>query len=454
MPTEVWFRNPDNYIRELVECGEYQIAWDRGYVFKKKIDPYKHAELYYGKSYPFRALVIGDQGTAELRPGRTMENPAAVYPTWCYGEDNSLLEEMISLPAGEDISICSDKSVPADQRPVYGQEHRVVITDIPVLTSGPGRSFIRYLKELQQDYPKAIIHLHGTYSFRIAFGTGFRAADVDPRTSAQKGKIYLPSGKEVLYERAQSNPKWITPMGFLPKDLEVPRNRCMYNIKSAVWAGENYDALFNFRIKNDGKPVDTTTPTEQYQPAQTAGPFTKAVGKPKEGDRFMCNTCSLQNECKYFRDGAVCSVPGAEPVELAKYFQSRDAGLIIDGLGTLLAANTRRLERGMREEDVFGDTNPEVTRQMGQVFDQGIKLAKLVDPSLRGGPSVQVNVDSRTQVAGASPQQLVASAFRALEAQGIPREDITPQMVQDLLSAGPKELGAAVQSTVISEKRD
>jgi hypothetical protein len=65
--TEVWFRNPDTYIRELVECGVFQIAWDRGYLVKRKVDPIKHAELYYGQAYPWRVLAIGPQGSAEYR---------------------------------------------------------------------------------------------------------------------------------------------------------------------------------------------------------------------------------------------------------------------------------------------------------------------------------------------------------------------------------------------------
>lgn len=454
MGTQVWFRNVDNYIRELVECGEYHIAWDRGLLVKKKIDPAKHAELYFGKSYPYRVLVVGDQGTAELRPGDTMESPSAVYPTFCYGEPPALLEEMLAQPAGQNPEWCADKSLPPDQRPVLGQEHRVVITELPNATTGPGRKFFRYVKELQEEFPQAIIHVHGLYGYKVAFGMGFASADIEPRSAAQKGKVHLPSGAEVKYERAQANPKWITVMGFKPVDLEVPRNRCMYNIKSAKWAGENYDALFNFRVRGNGGPVDHESSDVDFKPPTTKSPFSTSGEKARAGDKFQCNTCSLQNDCKHFRDGAVCTLPGAEPTELARYFKSRDSGMIIDGLGTLLAANTRRLESGLREEETFGERDPEVTKMMGQVFEQGIKLAKLVDPALRVGPQVQVNVGAQAQVAGANPQQLVAAAFRALEAQGFARDEITPAMVQDLLvsmSNPQKSLPEAVQGTVISE---
>jgi hypothetical protein len=135
-------------------------------------------------------------------------------------------------------------------------------------------------------------------------------------------------------------------------------------------------------------------------------------------------------------------------------FQSRDSGLIIDGLGTLLAANTRRLEAGLREEEAFGDRNPEVTKQMNQVFEQGIKLAKLIDPSLRGA-AVQVNVggNAASQVAAANPQQMVAAVFRELKAQGFSEEDITADMVYRVLeNSANRALPVAVQGEVISRQ--
>lgn len=456
--TEVWFRNPDAYIRELVETGECKLAWDRGLLVKKRIDPKKHADLYFGKTFPYRVLLVGEQGTAELTPDTTMEKPAAVYPTWMYGEDQGLLEELVSSPVGEDVHACLDATVSADERPVWNQEHRVVITEIPDLRSGPGRKFLRYLKELQEEYSKCIIHVHGLYSYRLAFGMGFGSADIGPREAAQKGKVILPSGKEVLYERTSGNPQWVTALGFKPADLAVPRNRCMYNIKSAVWAGKNYNKVFNFKVQGSHEP-DIESSDEDHTPPTTASTFSTAVVKPKSGDKIYCNTCSLQDQCKYFRDGSVCTVPGAEPRELATMFNTRNADLIIDGLGTLMAANTRRLQRGLREEEDFGETNPEVTKMMGQVFGQGVQLAKLINPNLSGS-RVQVNVGvgagGVAAVATADPKQLVAAAFRELEAQGIRREDITPQMIQGLLGgfANQEDRTRAIQGTVVQSRSE
>lgn len=457
MPTEVWFRNPSNYIRELVECGVGNVAWDRGILVKKAIDPMKHAELYFGKAIPYRLLLVGPQGTAELRPGRGADDPVAVYPTWTYGESTELLEEIISRPVGQDLQYCSDKTVSPDERPVYGQEHRVVITDLPPSNRGAGRKILTMLKELQEEYPECKIHIHGLYSWKVAFGMGWSAADVEPRAAAQKGKVHLMSGQEMTYERVQSNAKWVTALGFKPADLAIPRNRCMYNIKSAMWAGENYDRLFNFRTRASSETPDISTPDANYQPAETKSSFTKKV-TAKEGDKIVCDTCSLQTECKYQRSGAVCTVPDAEPAPLANYFNTRNAELIVQGLGTLVAANTRRLERGMQSEEAFGELDPEVTKLIGSVFQQGVQLAKLLDPNLRGSAvKVQIGVgqggQAQVAVAAATPHELIGGVVRELEARGFTRDQITPDLVKSVLtsSTNPESVTRAIEGHIVSK---
>lgn len=447
MTTEVWFRNPDLYVKELVECGVTRIAWDRGYLIKKRIDPIKHAQLYYGQALPWELLLVGEQGTAHLDATHDVTKPLAVYPTWQYGDNAGILEEIMASPVGLNPDHCTDMSVPVDERPVFGQEHRVVVTEIPPSTTGPGRKFLRFLKELQEDHPNCKVHVHGLYSYQIAFGFGFGAADMEVRTLASKGKVMVPAGREMKYEAVAKNPQWCTVLGFKPVELAVPRNRCMYNIKSAVWAAENYVKLYKFKTQGDA-PLDTTTSDADYTPPETGRHLTSS-SKPQNGDQFLCDTCSLQNECKYSRAGAVCSVPGADPVPLSNYFNSRDSGLIIDGLGTLLAAQTKRLERGMQDEEEFGDLSPEVTKMLNQLFTNGVKLAQLVDPNLRGGARVQVNVGAGGQaaVSTGNPKQFIAAVVRELESQGHKRENITEEMIQGVLEgmADPSARRQAIQ---------
>jgi hypothetical protein len=432
MTTETWFRNPYNYVREMVEIRATNIAWDRGILVKKSIDPYRFASLHFGHGIPWRALLVGDQGAAELDQAHDITKPRAVYPVWEYGTDIEILQEIVQLPIGEDEDMCGDMTLPPDERPVFGQPHRVVIIGCPPAGSGPGRRMMRILSQMQSENMDCIIHVHGLYGYRVAFGLGFGAADVDPRMSAQKGKVILPMGKEMPYEHTVKLAQWVTLLGMRPVDLKVPRNRCIYNMKSALWAGENYDKNIKFRVK-DGQTADKLAENPKQQ---TVSATNTGSTPAKVGDKFLCNTCSIQNSCKYFRAGAVCSIPGSQPVELARFFQTRDSDRIIDGLGTLLAAQSRRLEKGMDEEEEYGELDPEVTKILNSLFGNGVKLAKLVNPSLNGGPKVGVFVNAGSgakAVASSDAQTLTARAVASLEAQGISRDKITPEMIMGLL---------------------
>ena len=217
------------------------------------------------------------------------------------------------------------------------------MSDLPLATTGLGRRLFRVLWELQDEYPNAILHAHGLYSYRVMFGLGYASVDIDPRTVAKKGKVYLPNGKDVTYERAAEEPAVGNTMGFQPHELSIPRNRCMYNIKSAEWAGRHFQENLKFKHKGFAH-VNPDDPTQR--PAQNQVIFTKR--KPKQaGDLFLCDMCSWKRLGKYFRTGAICAVPDSEPQQLAEFFKTRDFDVIINGLGTLLAAQTRRAERGL-----------------------------------------------------------------------------------------------------------
>jgi hypothetical protein len=427
--TEVWFRNPHNYVREIAEVGETPlIVWDRGMLVKKRIDPVAHAKLYFGEHSDFQILCVGTQGTAHLDKDHTLERPKGVYPTWEYGENFNVLEEMVSSPIGLDADACS-ADLPLDERPVIGQDHRVVVTNLPNAQLGANRPFYRHLRELQEEYPECKLLLHGSYSFRVMFGMGFGSADVEPRTDAANGKVVLPNGKTLAYARTVGQLQWVNLLGMSVTDLKVPRGRCLFNIKSAQWAGENF--MTNLKFKSRGAtsmdpdaPMSITPVTKTFR--------SDASIEKQEGDMVTCDTCSLQDSCKLYREGAVCSVRGSETSALANMFKSRDSGLIIDGLGTVLAAQTDRLQRGMESEEEFGELDPEVSKMMNHIFSNGIKLAKLVDPTLTK-PLVQINNGNASAVAGSSPKEIGAAVVRALNEQGIRTEDITPAMFESML---------------------
>lgn len=452
--TELWLRNPLNYAREVAEVGYFKIAWDRGLLVKRVIDPVKHAKLYFGEHGAWELLLVGEQGTAHLDHEHGFANPRAVYPTWKYGESFELLEEMIQFPLGADRDAC-DSDVPPDEKPVFGQEHRVLLTELPSAQLSSTKAFLRRVAELQEDYPDCKVHIHGTYSWRVAFGLGFAAADVDPRVDASKGKVVLPTGKVIEFERAIGSLQWINLMGMKFTDLKVPRNRCIFNIKSAMWAAENFEKNVRFKTRGNGV-VDHSSPM-----AITPVGHSIHSGNVKAlpGDKIICNSCSLSQGCKYYREGAVCSVPGTDSSALAKAFQSRDSERIIDGLGSIMAVGVTRTERALVNEEEYDEVDPEVTKMLNQLFLQGEKLAKLVNPNLRGGARVQVNVGSNgTSVQSGTANQMVANILASFEARGINRSDVTPAMIQEELAARahpPEQItasGATVPGTVVQSE--
>jgi hypothetical protein len=118
-----------------------------------------------------------------------------------------------------------------------------------------------------------------------------------------------------------------------------------------------------------------------------------------------------------------------------------------------------RLERAAAEEESLGEISPEVSKIINSLFAQGVTLAKLIDPSLRGGGvKVQVGVVNGQATAaissGNTPAELTGSVVRALEAQGITRDKITPDLVMATLQgmASPESRTRAIEGAVIAEE--
>lgn len=454
MPTEVFFRDPYNYVRELVECGQMKITWNRGVLLKRSIDPVAWAELYYGAGMPVRQFCVGSQGTAEVGPGRGMDKPLAVYPTWTYGDPLTFLEDMLANPIGQDLRACADMNLTPDERPVYNQEHIVFVTGMPPVNTGPGRSLLALIKRMQEDHPEAKLFVHGMYSFKYAFGMGFWGADIEPRNAAAQGSLQMAGGGEVKYQKAQSNPQWITVVGMKPGDLDSPRGRCIFNIKSAVWAGANLDSMRTPKTTRS-TPVDITSSDAAYEHPRGQALPRNAVARA--GDKTLCDVCSLQLSCKQFRQGEVCSLSDSETSRLAKLFGTRDSQSIVSGLQQLAMLQANRLERAAGIEQELDDISPEVSKLINSLFSQGVTLAKLLDPSLRGGGvKVQVGVlngQATAAVSTSTPAELTGQVVRALEAQGIPRDKITPDLVMATLQgmADKDRVQPAIEGAVIAE---
>jgi len=218
----------------------------------------------------------------------------------------------------------------------------------------------------------------------------------------------------------------------------------MYNIRSAEWSAQYFNLNHKFahaRSHASGDP-------DRGTPGLTSSIQSKRV-EPNAGDKFLCDVCSLQDTCKYFRVGAICSVPGTEAHDLARFFKTRDAETIIDGLGNLLAVETKRLEKALADEEMDDKIDPQVTKIINTLFDRGVKLAKLLNPSLVQ-PKVSLSFTNNTAtIQASSASSMMAAVVKELEAQGVPRDKITPEMVEAVLSAssGPDSRAIDVASS-------
>ncbi len=429
--TEVWFRNPLTYIKECAELLVPNIAWDRGLLHKKRVDAQRHLEAHYPTAVDYRILLIGDQGAAELRHGFGITNPYAVYPVWEYGVGSMMeLREMLDSPWGEDERACKDPRLVPDERPVLGQEHRVVIIRYPESRSPLGKRFLIELADIQEEYPEAIIHIHGGYSFRVAFGLGFRSADVGIVEASSKGKVYLPNGKEIVYEKVAASRAWGNVAGGGAYDLTIARERTLFCIKSANWAGKYFNQISKFPAMTDPAviqaQVDAAMEGIAFTPVATTSHFTKSM-PVLLGDKIACDTCSLSPSCKYFREGGICAIKGTEMEKLSAHFKTRDSERIVAGILASLQMQADRAQVGVAEEQFDGELNPEVTKILHDVMTTGIKVAKLVDPVLASAGATKIGVFINGNPAPVNG--LVGQAMQELQAQGVALEDITDEMV-------------------------
>lgn len=456
MMTDLWFRNADRAMAVCAAEGVSRITWTRQHLARSKMDGILFVRQFYmHTAVRPKIMLIGIQGSAEYTMFSKLTEPIAVYPTWS-GKNDSWddLRAMIDNPVGEDMKRCSAGNLPPTLRPVYGQKHRIVIHNNPNPQQGVGKQFFLELARWQNDYPEVELFLNGSKSFSTMFGLKFRACDLGLSDLGDRNlEMILPNGLTVDLgaktktattitqgERLMQNEDWVKLVGLTAPEVVRDQNkRFTLRIRSGKWAAKHWgDNLRFFRESYNVPPDLIDVPEESFYPPESK----RIVLRPKqfslaEADKVLCNRCRIQVGCRFFRADSICSVMGSEMNELEKFFQSRNAGLIVDGLSQLVKLQARRLETTMTNEAAGTEVNPEVDKQINSLFANGVKLAKLVDPTLAGpGTKVQVNVGtggSAQVVANSNPKQMMAGIVEALELQGIPREKITPEMVSSVL---------------------
>lgn len=456
--TDVWFRNARSCLDVCAEEGVNRLSWTRQQLMRHKQDGILIVRQFYmATSVRPRILIIGIQGSAEYNLMDRYDEPIGVYPTWS-GKNDPLSElyDFIENPWGEDEQKCSDLTLPKSLRPVLGQRHRVVIHDNPSSASGVGKDFWLRIAQMQEDYPNVDLFVNGTKSFGALFGLKFKEGDYGLSDLGDTNQHFiLPNGMTIKLNEGEIDKlfqwqDWVKALGFdLKTIVSDQKERYRFRIRSARWASKHWAENYRFHIPSKNVVPDYDTPEESYRPKNGKLILTSRRFTLRDADKFLCNRCRIAPGCKIYRQDSICGLKDSKVGDLEKFFQSRNAGLIVDGLARITQLQAQRLEASMEAETVSGAVSPEVTKQINSLFANGAKLAQLVDPELRGGPKVQVNVgvngNAAVQVTNANPKQIMADIVAALELQGLTREQITPAMIEGVLK-GMAETGDKQQA--------
>jgi hypothetical protein len=445
--TEVWFRTPLPYLSEARELGVKNWCMDFGYMQKKHIEnPVAWATLQFGLDADWRLLVPDHfKGEATLWESGTRD-PVGIFPMWMGHEPFGKLIELIEDPWAERKKQIFTRRIPE-------QDHVIVVSELPSLQDAgpssnnslsPGVRFYNELSEIQEEFPDVKIILHGSYAFSKMFGLSFKAVTYDPSQASGAGRVFLPNGKTVTFARDKYAPKlgyWYNLLGHTYAELKESRTaRRYYNVKSALFAGRYYKSLDRFRVSR-GLENMMAPEIEDFVKTNSMV-FTRNMAA-QPGDRVVCDDCSLWMGCKLFREGAICAVGNSPMKDVNKLFKTRDSDSIIKALTALAATNAERAEAALEVEakamnsEEGGEVDPDLTKLLESTFKMGDRLLQIVDPSQRTGrAAVNVNVGSgaqRVEITQSQPQQQVAHIYSMLEAQGYSRDQITPELVAEVL---------------------
>lgn len=440
MATELWLRNPALYIKEAVECEQYNYVFDRGVVEYRRLNLAAFLDVHVPAHAKWRAIVVDDRAKIAVEYTRDSGNDGiALHPVYTSDMDLSVLEKSMQ-----------------------GFE-RVIFLQTTSRSPTPAELTQRLeISQMQLAYPNCILHVKNSWSFATQFGMDFRAADVECRTRAANGVVFLTQGGH----GAPKNPNHLDrikytggQIGMDAFSLDVPRNRCMWNIRVAAWAAKYYkDRHTSPAIRRTSTPVDIESP--EFKPLEVSRPRVTLPRDPEKraeaesrGDYFLCNLCSQQTKCDYFRRGAVCALPGSEPSDLAKMMGSTDAETIKAGLSSLLMFQSNRVLEAAEKERDKGEIDPELTKMVNTLFDRGVKMVKLQDPAARnGGPVINLPGSHTTNILNADRKAILGGIIQELEARGVHRNDVTPEVLLSILSNEDRQ--KAIDGVVIASKSE
>lgn len=427
---------------------------------------------------PATADQVADDGKLMVETGKFLEEwdvtgLRGVHLIWNFMLDNmKSLIEMMSVD-----SVLYDDLTPAERKYIEANyvpgQRRMVAVVCPALSRAP--SFWTSLASVSSlSEGSCALHFMAKNNrnsnllpskYGQMFGGLFESASFLPNGKT----ITVPNGASVETGDVWDRPgirEWLHVVGFELEDvcLSGPlgvRNRRALSLASTLWASRNWnDDVSRLEIPPDDpdwavKVAEFGAIPEvlEAMPAAKVAVRRKGSASPKAalGDMIACNSCTLFDQCRLARVGAICTLRESDMGELAEFFKTRDANRVIEGLGQLLGKQADRVEAAMADEahadpEEAAALRDDVTKMIHGLFDRGAKLAMLNDPRLKGGPQVQVSLTNNAvgQITQGSPQQLAAGVVAELEARGVRREDITPELIARELGIGDTDVVDAV----------
>lgn len=454
--TELWVRDPG---RNVDVCFDFGMT---DFVFTQRTNQFKRNMSFapekvlgiYARGRPWRAMLVEYDAEVTLLfdHRRGFDKVLAVYPSWSFREDS--FERLWSLTQtyprpGQKVGRFRYRDSIIHK--IKDDQEKVIIVRGQPRDRLDWHMMINQITEMKRYRPDVKFHFHGGKSTARTVGVSVDSVDHpitlewrdgDPLFLCPNGQAFDPLKTKDLDHWAKLIGESLWEYRRLDERFDRSRYNYRFNLKSIRWLQRNQDKLYDFNRPKPDAVVDYESSDETWVPHLTN--YRPKISEPN--DRWLCDTCTINARCPYSRVGAICIVDGTEAHKLSEQFNSRKASDIIDGLSTLLSANTVRLETALdSEKEVAAQTgvyrlSPQLSTLMNSVFDRGIQMARLLDPNVAGQMSnSRVNVGivngNAGAVAASTPQELMAGAAHILtEKYGIPLEDVTQDQLEAVLN--------------------
>lgn len=437
-PFDLFWRNPRQYGDQLVSLGECNVSWDKGILDRYNIDQQKWSRIKFGPlGKKWRSYSVGLDYTVEYDADSGPGRPRGVYPTWDF---NALpieeLDWLIQNPWGDDLDFTTDLTIPFAERPVKGQPHRIFITNVPASNTLPGRKAIVLLADVQRKRPDVELHMHRQYDYGVLFGNGFKSGSLEPFELAGRGNLMFPDGSriDVKTPAAKYMSKKTRAFGWEVTELAKEKtNRVLFNIQTGRFASLHWkkDYKTPLNVPSDHK-ADSVSASADVAPLsiKRLSPGLKGM---EQGDRIICNVCSLKAKCGYYREGSVCTVPGSQMKKLAEQFKTTNPDAIKEGMRQVLERQANVVDERLQDHESRGqdDIDPNLMKDMNSLFANAHKLYQLERPKPGMNLNIGINASGVT-VQGNDPRQIAAHITAELEAaHGV--GNVTDEMVMQRL---------------------